>query len=391
MTRHILHVDLDEFFVSVERTFDPNLKGKPVVVGGKRNSRGVVSCASYEAREYGLRAGMPLASAARLCPEAVFISGNYHQYREASKGFLDIISEFTPEIEKLGLEESYLDLTGFEPIYGPVRETALKIKERVKSELGLIASVGIAGSKVVAKVASGMSKPDGLIEVPAGTERIFLAPLPVDKLPCIGPKTHGVLAGLGITTIGELGNLPLAILRQTFGVHGEIMYSYANGIDDRKVESRSAARSISRERTFCSDTWDSNYISAALYYLSERVGAQLRSQGRLAKCVTLKLRFADFESITRSRSMSRAVETDSSIFEAGYGLLDKALDNTKKAVRLVGIGVSGLVDGRQPDMFDTRAETRGRVNEAVDHIRDRYGFKAIEVGRTLSLKQPSQG
>ncbi|MGB3128903.1 MAG: DNA polymerase IV [Dehalococcoidia bacterium] len=387
MMRRILHVDLDAFFVSVEQTLDPALRGRSVVVGGDPNSRGVVACASYEARVYGLKAGMSLAVAQRLCPHAIFLGGNFYHYRNASARFLGILSEFTPDVEPLGLEEAFLDLTGFEPIYGPVRETALRIKGRIRGELELTASVGIAGSKVVAKVASDLSKPDGLVEVAPGEERIFLAPLPVAKLPCVGPKTERVLQRIGITTIGELGRLPISFLRHIFGVHGDVIHRYANGIDNRGLELPAPAKSISRESTFAEDTLDRTFLSATLHYLGERVGATLRSQGRQARCVTLKLRYADFESITRSRTLREGIDTDRAIFEVGRRLMEKALEQRAMPVRLVGIGVSNLIEGRQLNMFDPWAERQERLNEAIDRIRGKYGFVAVEVGRTLPLRE----
>ena len=387
MMRRILHVDLDAFFVSVEQTLDPALRGRSVVVGGDPNSRGVVACASYEARVYGLKAGMSLAVAQRLCPHAIFLGGNFYHYRNASARFLGILSEFTPDVEPLGLEEAFLDLTGFEPIYGPVRETALRIKRRIRGELGLTASVGIAGSKVVAKVASDLSKPDGLVEVAPGEERIFLAPLPVTRLPCVGPKTERVLQRIGITTIGELGRLPISFLRHILGVHGDVIHRYANGIDNRGLELPAPAKSISRESTFAEDTLDRTFLSATLHYLGERVGATLRSQGRQARCVTLKLRYADFESITRSRTLREGIDTDRAIFEVGRRLMEKALEQRAMPVRLVGIGVSNLIEGRQLNMFDPWAERQERLNEAIDRIRGKYGFVAVEVGRTLPLRE----
>jgi len=381
-----LHIDLDAFFVSVEQTLNPALRGKPVVVGGDPKGRGVVACASYEARVYGLRAGMSLAVAQRLCPHATFLGGNFYRYRDASARFLDILAGFTPDIEPLGLEEAYLDLTGFEPLYGPVRETALVIKRRIKGALGLTASVGIADSKVVAKIASDLSKPDGLIEVMPGEERLFLDPLPVAKLPCVGSKSECVLKRMGVTTIGELGRLPPSFLKQSFGAHGEVMHRYANGIDSRRMEPPAPPKSISRETTFSEDTSDRAFLSATLHYLGERVGADLRSHRKQAKCVTLKLRYADFESITRSRTSREAFDADRVIFEVGRRLLEEALEQRAVPVRLIGIGVSNLIAGRQLSMLDPWPEILERLNGAIDRIRGKYGFTAIEVGRTLPLR-----
>jgi len=203
MARRIMHIDLDAFFVSVEQAVNPKLKGKPVIVGGRPDRRGVVAAASYEARAFGLHSGMPLATASRLCPQAIFIEGSFPRYREASKKFMAILADFSPYLEPVGLDEAYLDATGFESLHGSTRQMAVKIKQRVKDELDLCASIGIAGSKVVAKVASDLSKPDGLLEIAAGDERTFLAPLPIGRLPGIGKKTEQLLKGLGIHTIGQ--------------------------------------------------------------------------------------------------------------------------------------------------------------------------------------------
>ena len=387
MTRRIMHVDLDAFFVSVEQVDNPALKGKPVVVGGKPDRRGVVAAASYEARAFGLHAGMPLAIASRLCPQAIFIEGSFPKYRRMSQRFMASLADFSPYLEPLGLDEAYLEVTGFESIYGSIYQMALAIKKRVRDELGLYASIGIASGKVVAKVASELSKPDGLLEVAAGEERSFLAPLPIAKLPGIGKKTERVLNGLGINTIGKLSVMPLSTLRSHFGVFGEVLHRYANGIDERKVEPPAEAKSISRETTFSEDTRDSSQLKATLCYLSERVGSQLRQQGKEARCVTLKLRYADFTTISRRHTLSQGTNADQTIFDVGVGLLQKALSQERQKVRLIGIGISSLTEpGRQLDMLDSSARRLEQLNRAIDRIRKKYGFTAIQTGRTLLLK-----
>ena len=387
MARRIMHIDLDAFFVSVEQAQNPELQGKPVVVGGKPDRRGVVASASYEARKFGLHAGMPLATASHLCPQAIFIVGNFHKYRDASQKFMAILADFSPYLEPLGIDEAYLDATGFEPIHGSIREMATSIKQRIKDELGICASVGIAGGKVVAKVASELSKPDGLLEVPTGEERSFLSPLPVAKLPGIGKKSERILKGLGIQTIGQLASLPLGILKSHFGAYAELMHKRANGIDERKVEPPAAAKSISRETTLVKDSRDLSLLAATLRYLSERVGSDLLQQDKLAGCVAIKLRFADFTTITRQYTLSQASDTDQTIFDTGTRLMKKELSREKQAVRLVGIGVSNLVEaGRQLDMLDSSTQRLEKLNKTIDHIRKKYGFTAIQTGRTLLLK-----
>jgi len=387
MTRQIMHIDLDAFFVSVEQALNPDLKGKSVVVGGKPDRRGVVASASYEARAFGLHSAMPLTIASRLCPQAIFIEGNFSKYRDASQRFMTILADFSPYLEPLGLDEAYLDATGFESIYGSTRQMAVAIKQRIKDELGICASVGIANCKVVTKIASDLCKPDGLLEVAAGKERSFLRPLPVAKLPGIGKKGERILKDLGIKTIGQLATLPSGVLKSHFGAAGELLHNYANGIDDRKVEPPGAAKSISRETTFGKDTRDISLLKATLRYLSERVGSELRQKDKLARCVTLKLRYADFTTITRQHTLSQASDTDQTIFDTGFKLLKKELSQEKQAVRLIGIGVSNLVEaGRQLDMLDSSAQRLEKLNVTIDRIRKKYGFTAIQTGRTLLLK-----
>ncbi len=387
MVRRIMHIDLDAFFVSVEQALNPELKGKPVVVGGRPDRRGVVASASYEARAFGLHAGMPLATAYRLCPQATFIEGNFTRYRDASQKFMAILADFSPFLEPLGLDEAYLDVTGFESLYGSIQQMAINIKRRIKDELGLSASVGIANGKIVAKVACELSKPDGLLEVAAGEERSFLAPLPIAKLPGIGKKSERVLKGLGINTIGELSNMPPKVLKSHFGAFGELLHRFANGIDDRKVEPPAAAKSISRETTFAKDTKNATFLKATLRYLSERVGAELREQSKQARCVTLKLRSSDFRTITRSHTLPQTTDTDQSIFGTGLKLLKKALSQEKQPIRLIGIGVSNFTEpGKQLSLLDASAQRLEKLNKAIDRIRQKYGFTAIQTGRTLLLK-----
>jgi DNA polymerase-4 len=372
----------------VEQVADPSLKGKPVVVGGKPKGRGVVAAASYEAREFGLHSGMPLSTASRLCPQAIFIQGSFPKYRQASQKFMEILADFSPCLEPMGLDEAYLDATGFESIHGSIKRMAEKIKQRVKKELGINASIGIAGGKVVAKVASEMSKPNGLLEVAAGEEAKFLAPLPVAKLPGIGQKTEPKLKSLGTDTIGKLSAMPLKALKSHFGASGELLKRFASGIDDREVEPPAAAKSTSRETTFAKDIKDPARLESTLRYLGERVGADLRQKNKRARCVTLKLRYGDFATITRRRTLSQSTDSDQTIFETGQRLLKQALAGEKRAVRLIGIGVSELVEaGRQLDMMDSSAQRQEQLNRAIDRIRRKYGFTAIQTGRTLKLKE----
>ena len=387
--RIIMHIDLDAFFVSVEQASNPGLKGKPVVVGGKPGNRGVVATASYEARAFGLHSAMPISTAFRVCPQAIFLEGNYNHYAEVSKKFMAILADFSPFLEPMGLDEAYMDVTGFESLHGSIHQMALKIKQRVKDELGIIASIGIASCKVVAKVASDESKPDGLIEVPSGGEAAFLAPLAVRKLPGVGKKTEQVLTGLGIRTIGQLARMPLPALKSRFGVFGDMLYRHANGLDNSPVTSPEEAKSISREITFEEDSHDIAFLSATLRYHVEKVGADLRGLGKQAKCISIKVRYADFTTITRQRTLLQATDLDQIIFQTGNELLQKAAADNRLAIRLIGIGVSSLNEpGMQLSLMNGTEQRLEKLNRAVDRIRDKYGFTSIQTGRTMQLKSP---
>jgi DNA polymerase-4 len=384
--RHILHIDLDAFFVSVEQAFAPGLRGKPVVVGGHPDRRGVVASASYEARAFGIRAGMPLVQAYRLCPKAIFLRGSFPAYRDASERFMEILADFSPSLEPAGLDEAYLDVTGCEAHGTPV-QLASRIKERVKKELKLIASVGIASCKVVAKIASDLGKPDGLVEVAAGQEKEFLAPLPVASLPGVGEKTERALKAMGIRTIGQLAALSPETIKNRLGAAGVMIHRYANGIDNREVELTGEAKSISRETTFAEDTLNRAFLKAILRYLCERVGAELRQENKHARTITLKLRYADFETITRRISSKEATDADEVVFVGAVKLLDQALARKQKLVRLIGVGVSNLVGyGKQLNLFDSRPQRLRHLDKAIDRIRNKYGFTSIQTGRTLLLK-----
>jgi len=386
VNRRILHVDLDAFFVSVEQALVPDLVGKPVVVGGSPDRRGVVASASYEARVFGINSGMPLAQAYRLCPQAIFLQGSYPAYRDASEKFMTILADFSPCLEPAGLDEAYLDITGCD-LFGTPYKLADSIKKRVRKELKLIASIGIASCKVVAKIASDSGKPDGLVEVATGQEKQFLAPLPVVSLPGVGKKTKQSLRAMGIKTIGQLAALPLQVIKDCFGNYGLMIHHYANGIDNREVETPGQAKSISRETTFAEDTSDKVFLQSMLRYLCERVGAELRQEAKSARTITLKLRYSDFETITRRFSSKEVIDADELIFAGAVKLLEQALSGKRKPARLIGIGVSNLIGyGKQLNLLDSRSQRLGHLDKAIDRIRNKYGFTAIQTGRTLLLK-----
>ena len=384
MARCIFHIDLDAFFVSVERALNPELKGKPVIVGGDPDRRGVVASASYEARPFGIHAGMPLSKARRLCPQAIFIRANFSRYRDASNRFMEILADFSPDIEPLGLDEAYLDVTGCEEPYGSPRQLALAIKERINKELKLTASVGIATCKVVAKIASDLCKPDGLLQIAPGEEQAFLNPLPISRLPGVGKKTEQALKEMGITTIGELASLPLDTIERQLGATGTVLHSYARGIDDREVEPPSEAKSISQELTFACDTLNRNFLEANLHNLCHEVCQELRSQNKRAKCVAIKLRYADFKTITRQVTLKEASDVTRVIFATAQQLLSKALAKQKKPIRLIGIQISSLVgEERQLSLFDSGTAKPERLDKAIDKIRSKYGTSAIKTGNGI--------
>jgi DNA polymerase-4 len=287
----------------------------------------------------------------------------------------------------MGLDEAYMDVTGFESLHNSISQMALKIKQRVKNELGIVASVGIASCKVVAKVASDESKPDGLIDVPPGGEAVFLAPLAIRKLPGVGKKTEQVLMGLGIRTIGQLARMPQHALTSRFGVFGDMLHRNANGIDNSIVTPPEEAKSISRETTFEEDTHDNVLLAGTMRYLAERVGADLRELGKQAKCVSIKVRYADFTTITRQRTLPQLTDVDQTIFQTGNDLMQKAVTADRQAIRLIGIGVSNLSEpGKQLSLMNSSEQRLEKLNRAVDHIRDKYGFTSIQTGRTVQLK-----
>ena len=384
MARCIFHIDLDAFFVSVEQALNPKLKGKMVIVGGDPERRGVVASASYEARPFGIHAGMPLSRARRLCPQAILIRANFSRYRDASSKFMKILGDFSPYIEPLGLDEAYLDVTGYEEPYGSPQKLARALKERIYEELELTASVGIGTCKVVAKIASDLCKPDGLLEITPGEEQAFLNPLPVAKLPGVGNKTEQILKEMGITTIGDFASLPVDMVRRRFGTPGVAIHSYARGIDNRKVEAPGEAKSISQQLTFARDTLNRNFLEATLHNLCQEVCQELRSQNKKTKCVAIRLRYADFKTITRQAILKEASDITQVVFTTAQQLLSKATAKQEKPIRLIGIRISSLVgEEKQLPMFDSGTEKSEHLDKAIDRIRRKYGSSAIKTGNGI--------
>jgi DNA polymerase-4 len=380
--RHILHLDMDAFYASVEEILDPSLKGKPIVVGARPEQRGVVSSASYAARAFGIHSAMPTAQALRLCPQLVIIAPHRRAYSEYSARMMAILSEYSPLIEPLSLEEAFLDVAGCEARWGSPEELARRIQKRLEVELGLSASVGLAANKLVAKIASGLEKPHGFVVVPHGKEAEFLAPLPVEKLWGVGEVTARSLHEMGVFAIGQLAQLPTAQLEARFGRRGHDLHRQARGIDDSPVVVEREEKSLSREVTFAQDIGDRRALRKTLLSLSEDVARQLRKRGLRGRTVKLKLRYADFTTLTRQVTVAAPTDLAQVIFDQAARLLDKAWDRRRK-VRLIGVGVSKFeLEERQLSLFEATDEGKAaklrRLSQAVDEIREKYGDEAIQ-------------
>ena len=382
----MVHVDMDAFFVAVERQHNPRLEGKPVIVGGDPDGRGVVASASYEARRYGVRSAMPMARAKRLCPHAIFLKGRHELYSNASEQLFTIFKRFTPRVEAASIDEAYLDLRGFERLYGPSLRTASIIHEAIQHETGLNASLGLARNKLIAKIASDQAKPNGLLAIFPGYEATFLAPMPIEALPGVGPRTREHLQDFGISLISELARIDVGWLERTFGNAGRILARRARGEDTRKVVVESERKSIGKEYTLARDSHDRQRLHSLLYSLTEQIGARLRARNLRASRVTVKLRYADFRTITRAHVLPHPIDLDDALFRIARALLTKA-DQRREPVRLVGISCSKLTQkDRQLCLFDSGDDDkRRRLFTSIDRVRNRYGFDAIIAGPTIRL------
>lgn len=382
--RTIIHLDMDAFFASVEQLDHPSYRRRPVVVGADPQGgagRGVVAACSYEARPFGVRSAMPISKAYRLCPSAVFVRPRMARYAEMSERIFGILREYTDLVEPLSIDEAFLDVTASQKLFGAKEAIGRRLKSRIQSELGLIASVGIAANKFLAKVASDLGKPDGFVVVPVGGEREFLAPLPIGRLWGVGPKTEARLARLGFRTIGQIAAAALQTLEDCLGSGGRELWELANGLDGRPVIPEEEAKSIGSEHTFAEDTDDPEEIRRTLLELSDRVGRRLRREGYLAEGVTLKFRDHNFQTLTRAATLEQPTDIGDDFFRSVWALL-QALDWSGKRVRLLGVTATRLrVAGGQPGdqlhLFQGAAEPKERLARTVDAIRERFGPEAI--------------
>ena len=384
-TRTIFHVDMDAFFVSVEELFDPTLKGKPVVVGGQRDERGVVSAASYAARKFGVHSAMPLRTAAKLCPRAIFVNGHPERYRECSEKVHRVLGTFSPQVEMASIDEAYLDMTGTERLHGPPLRAAHTLHLRMKADTGLNCSVGIGTSRLIAKVSSAQAKPNGVLWIVPGEEARFLAPLDVREIPGVGKVMEKHLHALGIKRVGDLTRLDESELGDRFGKWGLALAGKARGEDaggwfDSEVGEDVGAKSISHEHTYNEDTADPSQLEATLMRLSEMVGRRLRESKFHARTIQLKLRYKDFTTLTRAHTLPAPTQLDTEIFEQLRALFRK---NWKKGVpvRLLGVQTSSFES--QPDQINLLEGNRQQrwkdAMAAADRLRDKFGESSVKL------------
>ncbi len=380
---------MDAFFVSVELLSRPELKGKPVVVGAPGDQRGVVASASYEARQFGIHSAMPSRTAKRLCPDCIFLPGSYGLYEKYSHKVRALLERFTPVVQMVSIDEAYLDLTGTERLHGSPLCAAQKIQRGVADETQLPCSIGLGASYVVAKVASDAAKPRGILWVPPGTEAAFLAPLPVRRIPGIGPVAEKELKKLGVRTVGELAALERDRLTEVFGKWGESLYRKARGEDAELWFVDDEQKSISHERTFVNDVGDAEELEATLSYLAQLVGQRLRAAKLHARTVTLKLRYSSFETLTRAHTLAEATDLDDVLFKTARELFRRARDRKQK-VRLLGVAAGSLGEApAQLGLLDIESNARReKLARATDELRERLGPDAVQTARTL-LRKPS--
>ena len=379
----ILHVDMDAFYASVEELDDPGLVGQPVVVGGTPDGRGVVAAANYAARHYGIHSAMPAARARRLCPHAVFIRSRMDRYVEVSVELRGIFARYTPLVEPLSLDEAFLDVTSSLRLFGDGLAIARRIKGEIREELGLVASVGVAPNKFLAKLASDLDKPDGLVVVPTDAIEAFLEPLPVSRLWGVGKVSNRDLAAMGVHTIGDLRRLPEDLLVSRFARTAAHLMRLARGIDDRRVVPDRDAKSISHETTFAIDIDDVEVLRSWLLELTEQVATRLRRQGLRGRTVFIKVRYADFHTVTRSESLDAPSNVTRELYLTAARLLQAQLARSPQPVRLLGMGAS-VVTGEeleQGQLFEAEArEQQRRIDTVVDSIKSRFGHRALRRG-----------
>jgi len=377
--RAVLHMDLDSFFASVEVLKNSSLKGKPLIIGGTSN-RGVVSSCSYEARRYGVHSAMPMKMALQLCPNAIIVRGDMDSYSYYSNMVTDVIAADAPVYEKASIDEFYLDLTGMDRFFGCYKWSK-ELRQRVISETGLPISFGLSVNKLISKMGTGESKPNGAKEIKRGIEKQFIAPLPVKKIPGVGKKTYKKLSFMGVRSIKILSEIPSRLLEREFGKHGRQLWEKANAIDNTPIIPYSESKSLSKERTFSEDTLDLKMIRNMLIDMCDKLSFELRASNRLTSCITVKIRYADFNTFTKQCKISYTAQ-DNALSQYAIQLFDKVYER-RQLIRLIGVKFSGLVHGNyQINLFDDSIE-RIHLLQQMDHIRNRFGQDAI--GRASAI------
>ncbi|MEM7473859.1 MAG: DNA polymerase IV [Planctomycetota bacterium] len=388
----ILHVDMDAFYASVEERENPELRGKPLIVGGSPKGRGVVSAANYSARRFGVHSAMPCSKAKRLCPQAAIVRPRMAFYADISKQIREIFARYTPEVEPLSLDEAFLDVTGSQQLFGHAAEIGQMIQQDIQSELQLVASVGVAPNKFLAKLASDLEKPNGFTIIEE--ERILevLEPLAISRIWGVGRVTQRKFEARGITTFGQLRRLGPEKSKQLFGNVGEHFWLLSQGIDNRRVQSERIAKSVSHETTFATDVEDQEVLLARLLELCEQVGCRLRQKDEHGKTVQLKVRYSDFHTVTRASSLGRATNNTEPIWSTAQNLFLNSLPTTRKLdLRLIGVGISNLQSVRpvQLGLFDdsvaeqAEVEAQARLDQATDKVREKFGRAALQRGSVL--------
>ena len=382
----ILHVDMDAFYAAIEQRDNPNLVGKPVVVGGSATGRGVIAAASYEARKFGLHSAMPSAQAIRLCPHAIFIKPQMEKYSAVSKQIREIFNRFTPVFEPLALDEAFLDVTGSQKLFGDAQTIGRKIQATIAEELQLVASVGVAPNKFLAKLASDLDKPNGFMVVQQANVTEFLDPLDISRVWGIGPKTQKTFLKLGVQRIGQLRKLPKETLKQLFGLNADHFWRLARGIDTRQVVPDRIAKAVGHESTFSQDVSDNHVLESWVWELADQVGRRLRRNQIRGKTIRVKIRFHDFRTISRSKTI--AVHTNSTrvIAENSLRLLHAVRNEQRDSIRLLGVSVGGLSrqTGQQQLLFGQQQDEQAKqIDSTADAIRDRFGSAAMKRGSTL--------
>ncbi len=393
--RAIIHIDMDAFYASVEQRDNPELKGKPVIIGGSVESRGVVSTASYEARKYGVHSAMPMAEAHRLCPDGVYLPVDMQKYRLVSHQIMDIFHRFTPEVEAISLDEAFLDVTASQKLFGTAEEIGREIKRLIKTELNLTASVGLAYNKFLAKLASDMDKPDGFYQIGPEELESKVWPLPVRRMMGVGGKTAQLLEGMGVRTIGQLAKMNMGLLEHILGKQGIMMYEVANGVDNRMVEPVRESKSVGRETTFPKDISERYVLETILFTLADDVCHTLRATNLKGRTVSIKIRYPDFRSITRAQTLDGYTSSFEPVFEAVKQLMEHNYkDGTP--VRLIGVTVSGLkkddeIIEQQDLFFDGGAQKKqAALNSVMDKINEKYGGDTVHRARKLTERDKNE-